>query len=194
MHEIWEAVEQYKIEYNKYPPVLYGYVEFNGAQVIPMDKITGRPLFLGQKFLKDRTLFSCPDNVPAPSLTATTTAIYPATAGPALALQTVMNPATGMPQNFYRADSYDVGPQLDQNGNVIKVNGQTVMELHYSLDWTGPAATGPGDLPNQMKYKDPDKDKTIVTWCTYHVAVGHANVVPQARASQPDRAEGADEL
>src|SRR5207249_4348273 len=80
---------------------------------------------------------------------------------------------TNTPLNFYKADSYDVGPQVDVNGNKTGM-----MELHYSLDWTGPKATGPGDFPNQMKYPDPDKGATVLTWCNYHVAVAHANVIP----------------
>jgi type II secretory pathway pseudopilin PulG len=177
MHAIYQAVHLYKEDNNKYPPNLYGIVEFNGAQVVPMDQIKGRPLFTGGKYLNDRTLYFCPDNVPAPGFTAITTAIYPPTAGPALAMQPVVN-GGGMPINFYLADSYDVGPQIDKNGNVV-LNGQNpVIERHYSLDWTGPAATGPGDFPNQLKYPDPDHAKTVVTWCTYHVAVNHANVIP----------------
>jgi len=51
-----------------------------------------------------------------------------------------------------------------------------VTEAHYSLSWTN--AVGPGDAPNQLKYPDPPKDKTVVTWCTFHAAIAHSNVIP----------------
>ena len=72
---------------------------------------------------------------------------------------------------FYPFDSYDTGPQIDING---KATGAT--EVHYSTDWTGPPIAG--DPRNQLKYPDPPPDSTVVTWCTYHIAVAHGDQIP----------------
>src|SRR5205807_706015 len=116
-------------------------------------------------------LYFCPDNVPQ-NLTDITTAVYPT--GPGVTLTGVVpNVVTGAtPAYFYKSDSYDIGPQLDTNGNVVVSGGKPVIEAHYALSWTN--VTGPGDNPNQLKYPNPDADKTVVTWCTYHVATAHA--------------------
>ena len=54
--------------------------------------------------------------------------------------------------------------------------GLPVIDLHYSLSWTN--TVGPGDSPNQLKYPNPPEDKTVLTWCTYHAATAHSNVIP----------------
>jgi hypothetical protein len=85
----------------------------------------------------------------------------------------VAQAALGGPAYYYMFDSYDMGPQVDVNGNVVN---KGVFELHYSLDWTG--VTGPGDNPNQLKYgKLAPDNSTVVTWCTYHAATAGMNEV-----------------
>ena len=182
MHEVYRALQLYKLDNNKYPPVLYGYAELaNGTfytgvgSPVPMPNIQQRPLFKGQKYLKDNTFYFCSDNIPQ-ILTDVTTAVYPTGPGVTLA-GTVPNVVSGAtPAYFYKSDSYDVGPQVDKNGIVVLSAGKPVIEAHYSLSWTN--TTGPGDNPNQLKYPTPDADHTVVTWCTYHVAVAHSNTIP----------------
>src|SRR4051794_19881117 len=66
MQQIWQALEQYKLDNNKYPPTLLGYVELPGGTYyngvgnpVPMSSALQRPLFkaTGGKYLKDATLF-----------------------------------------------------------------------------------------------------------------------------------------
>ncbi len=187
MHDIYVALQQYKLDNNKYPETLYDYVEIPGGMYfigggtpVPMNTAQERPLFklTGGHYMKDSGLFTCLDDVPVGPLDVTG-AIYPTAPGVTLVGQVpnpfiASNPPT--PAYFYKADSYDVGPQVDAKGNVVRVGGTPVMELHYSKSWT--STIGPSDAPNQLKYSNPPADKTVVTWCTYHVATAHSNVIP----------------
>jgi type II secretory pathway pseudopilin PulG len=184
MKDIIQAVKQYKLDNNRFPATLYSYAELPGGALyigtgtpVPMGRTVERPLFKpsGQKYMKDPSLFTCPDDVPV-NPTDVTQAVYPTAPGVTLTGAVPNALSTANPAYFYKADSYDVGPQVDKNGNVVRNGGNPVMELHYSLSWT--SATGPGDSPNQLKYPTQDDDKTVVTWCTYHVATAHSNVIP----------------
>ncbi len=199
MHDINVALKQYFDDNNKYPAALLGLAQdstqnfYNGSgTTVPLSQITYKPLLKatgssGQKYLQDTGLFHCPDessNDPA----AITTATYPANNVVPLSGQQAVftgtiahiagnNAQQGQPMYFYAFDSYDVGPQVDKDGNVVSVNGKPNMELHYSLDWTNDG--GSQDNPNQLKYPTTLRDDhTVVTWCTYHVATAHANVIP----------------
>jgi prepilin-type N-terminal cleavage/methylation domain-containing protein len=190
LRAIGAAVKQYHEDNLRYPDTLYSYAEvlnpvfpqppnpktlpYNGANGAPitMGLTVNRPLYkVAQKYLSDKDLFYCPDNTNKdPS--ATTTAVYPPGPGVTL-IGLVMLPKTVQPAYFYKYDTYDTGPQVDAKGNVVS---PATPERHYSLDWTG--VIGAGDAPNQLKYPDPDPNHTVLTWCTYHVAVAHANIVP----------------
>jgi len=184
MHSVWVAVQQYKLDNNKYPETLYDYAElpngtyYNGTGTpAPMNSATQRPLFkiTGGKYLKDPSLYTCPDDVPSQQLDVTT-AVYPTAPGVTLVgpVPNLFVPA--QPAYFYKVDSYDVGPRVNAQGNVVLNAGVPIIDLHYSRSWTN--VTGPGDSPNQLKYPEPPQDKTVVTWCTYHVAVAHSNMIP----------------
>ena len=189
MHRIWSAVDQYRIDNNRYPKTLYGYVEipgkmyYNGSNGTPvkMDSIFNNSLKGGQKYLNDPSVFICPDN-PDNTKTSFTTAIFPKGSG--VFVGSAPNFISGAAQAyFYKSDSYDIGPQIDASGNPVKdAGGNTVFELHYSTDWSGVPA-GPGDNPNQLKYPNHDPAKTVLTWCTYHVAVAHGDTIPVILAS-----------
>src|SRR4051812_33644690 len=67
MHEIYVALQQYKLDYNKYPPTLLGYVEipggtyYNGVGTpVPMSSAVQRPLYkaTGGKYLRSNILFT----------------------------------------------------------------------------------------------------------------------------------------
>src|SRR5258708_2403951 len=89
MHDVWSAVSQYKLDTNKYPETLYDYAELpSGAYYIgsgtpaPMANAKARPLFAisGGKYLKDPSVFTCPD-VMSDKQTDVTTAVYPTAPG-----------------------------------------------------------------------------------------------------------------
>src|SRR5579872_1861900 len=184
MHDIWVAVQQYKLDHNNYPATLYDYAElpngsyYNGSGTpVAMNQATQRPLFAlsAGKYLKDPSLFACPDILPTQQ-TDVTTAVYPTAPGVLLSGQVPNRFSPANPAYFYKIDSYDVGPQVTAAGAQVLNNGALVIELHYSLDWTGTAGTG--DAPNQLKYPTPPDDKTVLTWCTYHVSTAKSNVIP----------------
>ncbi|HLV80900.1 MAG TPA: prepilin-type N-terminal cleavage/methylation domain-containing protein, partial [Chthonomonadaceae bacterium] len=172
MHAIYEAVQQYQIDNNEYPAVLYGYAEVaatdssgnqqfyvgSNGPAVSFDQVKYRPLMIktGQKYITDKGLFHCPDSNVNDPATAVTTAVYPLNtplAGQTVGFSPVVMHNTGdngrvpnydptkPPQTayFYPWDSYDLGPQVDKNGNATTVTN----ELHYSLDWTG--QTGQAD-------------------------------------------------
>lgn len=92
---------------------------------------------------------------------------------------------SGRPKLFYIMDSVDIGPVLKADGTVDRgPDGKpTRYELHYALDWTHKIGRdldrGDDGLPvsNQLKYRNPQSDRTVITWSTHHVATaGSPNV------------------
>lgn len=211
MHSLWVALKQYHEDNNRYPSALLGFVESgNGNFYTPsdttktsIDQLVFKPLFKGQKYLNDKSLYVCPDS-PHHDPLEIALAYYPNNIGAGLKGQAVLwdeylqhyankdnDPYfqannLGRPVYFYAYDSYDVGPalSLDNNGNVVKPSPTAPLELHYSVDWTG--VTGRNDrtpagklASNQLKYNDAaPPDSTVVTWCTYHAIVNGSSNVP----------------
>lgn len=203
MHDIFRALQQYRLDNNKYPAALLGFVQistkdangnleyFTGANGTPVtiDQLTYRPLTTEQKYINDKGTFHCPDS-DANDPTITASAVFPP--GLPLTGNVTFTPLIhhnigdtkpvpdGQNAYFYRYDSYDIGPQVDKTGKPTGVQN----ELHYSLDWTG--LTGAADkcpshpdglCGNQLKYNDPPADKTVITWCTWHAAINHSDKV-----------------
>ena len=183
MHDIGTAVKVYREDMGKYPTVLCAnpyyldtmvnppvqklYDGGAGQTPIDIDQVVKRSLSKQKTTVTGKETFLCPDNV-NPNPTAVTTAVYPPNV-----------PLSGQVQNggalvyFYTYDSYDVGPALDANyGATPPFN----YELHYSLDWTG--QVGPNDPQNQLKYPNPPESSTVITWCSYHAAVNHSDIIP----------------
>ncbi|HZT43012.1 MAG TPA: type II secretion system protein [Chthonomonadaceae bacterium] len=105
-----------------------------------------------------------------------------------------INPQThlGMPKLFYKMDSMDIGPMLDKNGNqMYESDGVTPKyELHYTPNWThelySPATqttqacdvdSNGNPITNQLKYKYPPTEHTILTYVTQHAATAHSGNV-----------------
>ncbi len=195
LHDLYTATQLFYQDNHTYPAVLDQWVGINYMNVDTNCNTPGtthfyQPLFTSKE-LKSVNEFHCPDNPQNNQNAAAVTAVYPATVplstkfGSVGYLDTpVMQHAAGpnvtLPNTaaqFSPFDSYDIGPQLDSNGNEVTSNGGPVYELHYSLDWTG--TTGPGDNTNQLKYGSlAPPDHTVITWCTYHQATNHAGVIP----------------
>jgi type II secretory pathway pseudopilin PulG len=165
---------------------------------VPINQVTYRPLMMNQKYLRDKEVFASPFNPNKDPQTATS-AVYPfnymgGPGAPVLFTPRVIHAAgkddpsdpnnmigyVGQPTFFYRYDSYDIGPQLfvDLDGRIkpaLDSNGAPIMELHYSLDWTG-LPPGPGDDARQLKYRNPPEDRTVVTWSTHQAA--NSSMIP----------------
>ncbi|MBC7527025.1 MAG: prepilin-type N-terminal cleavage/methylation domain-containing protein [Chthonomonadaceae bacterium] len=173
------------------------YVGPGSGNPLPIERLTYRPLKTGQNYIKDKINYICPDS-PNNNASLITPVVYPDQLNPKpdaespLSGQQVVftrlikdnccdakvEAVIGQPIHYYRYDSYDIGPKLGANGRAVKNGGNDVYELHYSLDWSGEAATGKTDYPNQLKYPDPPQDTTVVTWCTYHSAVAGTDNIP----------------
>jgi len=168
MHEIGQDVSLYQLDNHTYPTILMcnPYIDtttlYTGTGTpLAANNVQNRPLSIG-KYNADVTLFQCPDNAQNNKSTVFTGAVYPpGTKGGA---------STAW---FYNFDSYDTGPQLNTSGEAVT---PAVQEVHYSKDWTG--GFGANDPPNQLKYPDPPADSTVITWCTYHVAIAHGDQIP----------------
>lgn len=159
----------------------------NGS-ALGINQLTYKPLMAyTAKYIKSTTEFICPDSSNTDPAATVSSVIYPANvplAGQAVVFtkeiahnigDNVFDPALlTKPASFYPYDSYDSGPQVTSAGTAVS---PTVMELHYSLDWTG-AASSQGDNQNQLKYPSLlGADHTVLTWCTYHAAVAHTGTI-----------------
>ena len=93
----------------------------------------------------------------------------------------------GLAKVYYKMDSMDIGPRIDlTNGKaVLDAAGNVVYELHYSPDWTRERYDPVNqcdeykdiknniyNIPQQLKYKSPPTERTILTYITDHVAFG----------------------
>lgn len=168
LHSIGEAVKLYHEDMQKYPPILLCNPYINTTTLytgsgtpLPAGKVRNRPLALG-KYANDTSLFHCPDNPNNDPSKVFTGAVYP---------PGTLSGTSGA--YFYSYDSYDTGLQLTATGLPAS---PAVQEVHYALDWTG--TIGPNDPPNQLKYPTPPDDKTVITWCTYHVAIARGDQIP----------------
>jgi prepilin-type N-terminal cleavage/methylation domain-containing protein len=91
---------------------------------------------------------------------------------------------------FYRMDSMDIGPMLTREGKQVldPQTQQPVFELHYSPDWThklgGACDADANGNPylTQLKYKNPPRERTILTYNTHHAAFGGSPYVLILRA------------
>ncbi len=171
MKEIYQDLQLYKLDTGKYPPILLcnpytgngpSQTLYTGAGVVTkFDNVLSRTFSKAseQKYNRSPDIFICPDNLANKHDTVFKGATYPPGA-----------PLTGTNTAwYYDADSYDTGTQVDKSGNVVP----GVHERHYALDWTG--VVNGNDPPNQLKYPNPPADKTVITWCTYHVTTAHSD-------------------
>src|SRR5258708_6709194 len=90
---------------------------------------------------------------------------------------------------LYDYDSYDITAWVDAKGKWTNdpYTGQPGYQLVYARDWTGGENTVIGqknDSPNQLKYyRTMPPDRTILTWCNYHVTTAGADRCPVVFAS-----------
>jgi hypothetical protein len=95
---------------------------------------------------------------------------------------------TGEFMYLYAYDSYDqtalLGPAAQRLTDPD--TGQPGYQIAYSVDWTAGelgGVTPQQDAPNQLKYPNAPLDKTVLTLCTYHATVAHADTCPVIFAS-----------
>jgi hypothetical protein len=194
MKRIQVATAQYALDFGDYPAMLLGPAEFpnglpwlqGGPAAVPANSI--KHGFLYPTYLNDIEAFQCPDN-PDRDKTKLTTASYPASSPWNAVLSSTLGrdypnfdfggidlralpPAyKGQPIAFYSFDSYDISSLPLPDGTRSKNNPAGDFQIVYSRNWTAAVARGIDprqDAPNQMQYRNPPTDKTILTWCNYH--------------------------
>ncbi len=89
---------------------------------------------------------------------------------------------------FYAYDSYDISAFMLTTGKQGKDAGQNpVYEVHYTVNWNAAQKQGIDtrqDFSNQFMYgRSLNAEKTIITWCNYHVTSGQAEKCPTILAS-----------
>jgi prepilin-type N-terminal cleavage/methylation domain-containing protein len=180
MHKIGIAVSAYRNDNSgEFPPMLLGPVEdsngnpiTNVAEAVPMAKM--QRSYLYPKYINDLTVFRCPDNPMNDTLSIVSAVFTPSgqiiesTFG-----RLGIDSATASAQvPYYAYDSYDI---------TAAPGASDVHTVTYSRDWSGPLlnqAIGSNDAPNQMKYRNPPPDQTVITWCNYHSTNGHGSMCP----------------
>ncbi len=200
MHEVQRNIKLYFVDNGKYPAVLLGYAQKSNGDFyygvgtpVGIEELTYRPCTVGTKYNLDKSQFNSPDNQtkdPAPVTPAFYPDGTPLAGQQVLFSQTLINnirctskdgvvwtPKPEKLAHFYPYDSYDIGPKLDANGQIVRNNGQPIYELHYSIDWTG-AELGPNDAQNQLKYPTAPDDTTVVTWSTHQAAYSGSDKIP----------------
>ena len=90
---------------------------------------------------------------------------------------------------LYEFDSYDITAWIDRDGRWVNTprSGQPGYQLVYSRNWTGTKTTPltqREDAPNQLKYvRTMPPERTVLTWCNYHVTTAGADRCPVMFAS-----------
>ncbi len=180
MQQISTALHLYETDYGAYPNLLLGYAEnpdgspYAGSGTpVAADQLVHSVLM---KYLKnDVSVFHCPDDT-TKDRTLTTTAVFPPSSGyqPSPVTPASLGYANlpNTPVYLYKYDSYDITPLVDASG---QTNG--AFQFVYSKQWSG-KASGLSDAPNQLKYLNPPPDRTVVTWCNYHVAIAKGEKSP----------------
>lgn len=204
MHDISTKMQQYRLDHHAYPPVLFGYA-YPGAT---MDKALDAATAAGKAdqyfpglypaYVNNIQEFQDPNN--SSNLSDTTTVTGPVLCtGSAINLddancgnvaaskgQVVDRTAAGISTQFYKADSFDVSPQVTGSNAISKTN----FILRYAPSYTGITVDGnsPANLtwaPNcnggacsaaekndlytrQLRWQFPPGD-SYVTCSTWHV-------------------------
>ena len=170
LHDIGLALQQYKLDNNKYPLCLLGY--YTPGQTMDFCQSSLYP-----DYIKSLDKFSCPS----------------AGAGEndALVTLTVLDPATGGPitVQYYFGDSYD---WADATGRGDQLPTYMTMWAPPNPSDGGPdlanvARFAPNEPPDsdpkklfdyarQLRFRSPDA-ATVVTWCMNHRSSGKAMVL-----------------
>jgi prepilin-type N-terminal cleavage/methylation domain-containing protein len=204
MHDLYVAASAYRLDNEQYPCLLLGFAERpDGMPWLqgdpgPVPASSIKHGYLYPAYIKSIDTFHCPDN-PDRSLTTPTKACYPpsspwnqylmATYGKdesRLPLcRTDLPPSyDGQPVPYYAYDSYDISSALMMDGKRMPAPGAPNggFYIHYSRDWTGNIVRKIDprlDPPNQCKYpRTMPTEKTVLTWCNYHVTTAGADRCP----------------
>lgn len=175
LHQIQLALNLYKTDNRKYPPLLCA-VRYASGTSDPVLFENAKGDYLYAEYVKTIKMFHCPSSKVTNTTDLATYPAVPYNTGEEPAMVTV-----------YAYDSYDclVKGIADPDTHVYPI-----AEQHYAIDWAPsvkylkgeeggtPPAMDPAagsdtaqaaqyDYARQLKFKNPPGD-TVVTWCGYH--------------------------
>lgn len=160
--KIQRGLGEYQLDYHRYPNALYGYATTGGTMGTKPTSHAA-PDGLYPQFISDVGVFQDPDNPDndKPTLTVSKS-VNQLGGGGAM--------TTPMPmQMFYKADAYDVNPQMSADGQSLSTTNYVV---RYQTSWTGvgtaDAVAAGANAARQLRFPNPPGD-TFVTLTTYHV-------------------------
>lgn len=178
LKQIFQALEQYKLDEGAYPPALFTAIPAQGNNCPQNVQMGNAPSYL-MPYIKNVDIFKCP-NSNRSSKTEMTIATYPQ--GHALAGQVsrlIPGDNNSPALCYYTYDSYDIGRNAAGNGyevryaltwsnsNLNQIESQ-LSGVAYGDGWfNNPIGPKKSDTPRQLRYRSPDKT-AVVTWCTYH--------------------------
>jgi prepilin-type N-terminal cleavage/methylation domain-containing protein len=203
MHSLWVAAQLYKQDYNVYPCMLlgppetaagYAWVSGDAQPPVPASRMTHAYLY--PNYVKSIDVFHCPDN-PTNDLQKTTSACL-APGSPLIQFLIGQNghdephiPFTCVKNldpnhdyskdwiQFYQYDSYDITSAVQQDGSREPTMMSNVgCYIVYWKKWTLPTSVGTQDASNQLLYPSAPTDRTVLTWCNYHVTTAHGDKSP----------------
>lgn len=192
LHSLYVAANLYKQDHGDYPCMLLGYAERAdgfpwtiGDATPPVPASSIKHGFLYPAYVKSIETFHCPNNPVTDQRQATTASFPPSSPWNARLMQQYGRdyPNVGdfcfdhLPDEFknlalpfYAYDSYDISSYVQADGTRAGGNG---FQIVYSKDWT--AQEGAQDASHQLKYPNPPLDKTVLSWCNFHVTNGGHN-------------------
>ncbi len=164
MSQLQTSLSLYKNDNNRYPPVLFGFVEYSGSAPLPVESIKHGYLF-GEYTKNSAKVFSCPNNpIQAKDAAGGADIVVDPLAGNAII--GIDRPAS---MKFYRYDSYD--------SQVLNYDPTPLPR--YTLAWADSindvtainSDIAKADIAmtfgRQLKFRNPPSD-TVITWCSYH--------------------------
>lgn len=156
--QIQRGLGEFQADYHRYPAALYGYATAGQSMGAP-PTTNAAPTGLYPQFIKAPEVFIDPNNPDKDNKGATQSVSVNTLNGSTLA-----TPAST--QLFYKADSYDVNPQLT-DANTLS---STAYVARYQTSWTDIGAGGV-NANRQLRYPNVPGD-TFVTLTTYHAPKG----------------------
>ncbi|MHB1460281.1 MAG: prepilin-type N-terminal cleavage/methylation domain-containing protein [Armatimonadota bacterium] len=183
MNQIQQSLKMYKLDERVYPEMLVGPVfTNNNGSLMEFSRIQYG--FLMKAYVKDHTIFHCPNNTSRSGFDVTpemnimrpdpnddNNRIY----GSSTDYYGITYQVNGITAYTYAYESYSVGKECD--GSFTEK--YSVYRPYKPVENNGAYQSGKTDDMCQMQYSNPPEN-TIVTWCTSHRNCNGALPAPQS--------------
>jgi len=206
LHKLYIGATQYFLDNGKWPEMLFGPAQDSSRLPVTtsntvVDMQAVKRGFLYRTYIKDVEVFHCP-NAPDKDRKKVVAGYFPASTpwsgllggnaptfgtGP-FQFSSLLPSFKNITIPFYAYDSYDISAFLMNTGKQAKDGaGNPAYEIHYTRNWNAAIQRGidtTQDYNNQFIYgRSLNAEKTILTWCNYHVTSGQSEKCPTILAS-----------